>query len=1153
MYITWQSTMSLMYQIQNTLTSDGKNIASSIVTNNQQATAARTDYQYDTWGNVYSEVKYTDSSNFIQTLFAHNGPMLLATGTMNVTDADGSITPMVQQGYSYDSMGRVISATDGNGNTTSTTYDSMGRVTSVTSPAGRTVTNTYNPTLNTVLTASGTDAPVLTTYNAFGLVVSETIPSLNRTLKTYSYDNRLRLVSESNASGQTSSGVTAYTYDSLDRPTSMVRRSSTGAELYRETYSYDAYLGIQLSDSVTVVGSSGAPSITKHTLYTAWGDVLGEMTANANGSSYGYQNAFDYTGRVAEVYSDTSVSGNTLTTRYGLDYYGNIVSATDNYGTYEQHSTDLLGRKTTSIVPTNTASYTITSNTYDQLNRVTTELVSGTGYSSYKAFFYDNVGNLVREKVRNSPVGSTATYRETTYTYDADGNLTDTAIWSDANTASYTHYTYDANGRMTRQYAGMSQPYSSTMSAANYQLTQYVYNNLGQLTALIDPLGQTETCAYDANGNLITKVLRDGKVNRITYNALGSVVTDNIYANASATTPLSAKSYTYYPTGAVKSVTEYGTTMSYTYDERGNVLTETTGTTVNSYTYDTVNNRTGHTLTVGGTTVSSAGYVYDIRNRMSMVMDNQGMTSYEYNLDNTRSAEATYTGTGALISRTTYTYAVTGVLSAMETINANTTLARYSYTYYADGNIRTETDVLANTTTTYTYDNAGRLKTEVSPAGTYSYTHDAAGNRATMTENGTTTTYTYDKNNRLLMETKSGSVKTYTYDANGNMLTGDGATYTYDARGRQSGVVKGTASASYTYYPTGLRKTKLAGGANTTFVWDGSNMVLEYTNSAASGKVYVYGLTLISQGNSLYYIYNAHGDVVKYINQSGTVLRNYEYDAFGEEVNASATDVNPFRYAGQYFDSETGTYYLRARYYSPALGRFTQADKHWNTGNMLYGDDPLMLTQYIAKPSMLAIVQSSNLYVYAGNNPVIYIDPTGEIFMLVTASIGLVAGGIAGAIYSYAKNGNVRWQDVVIGAAIGGAVGLTGGAVAAYVATGSAVASTSAVVSGVGTALTASSAGGLLTVPEFVKNGSTFISWARETLEKTHQVLGLKQVQQLFELAEQYGVKITAQATDFLGHPNSAWNSAHIHLGMERIHVAVAEEAIEWIINQIGG
>ena len=135
-------------------------------------------------------------------------------------------------------------------------------------------------------------------------------------------------------------------------------------------------------------------------------------------------------------------------------------------------------------------------------------------------------------------------------------------------------------------------------------------------------------------------------------------------------------------------------------------------------------------------------------------------------------------------------------------------------------------------------------------------------------------------------------------------------------------------------------------------------MVLEYTNSASAGKVYVYGFTLISQGNSLYYIYNAHGDVVKYMNSAGTVLKSYDYDAFGEEVNASASDANPFRYAGQYFDAETGTYYLRARYYSPALGRFTQQDA-WG-----YDDptDPLSL----------------NLYVYCINNPVKYYDPNGR-------------------------------------------------------------------------------------------------------------------------------------------------------------------------------
>jgi len=151
-------------------------------------------------------------------------------------------------------------------------------------------------------------------------------------------------------------------------------------------------------------------------------------------------------------------------------------------------------------------------------------------------------------------------------------------------------------------------------------------------------------------------------------------------------------------------------------------------------------------------------------------------------------------------------------------------------------------------------------------------------------------------------------------------------------------------------------------------------MVLEYTNSAASGEVYVYGLTLISQGNSIYYIYNAHGDVVKYINASGTVLKSYEYDAFGEEVTASASDTNPFRYAGQYFDGETGTYYLRARYYSPALGRFTQQDA-WG-----YGDpaDPLSL----------------NLYVYCFGNPVRYYDPSGNIPVETVGDIASAAGSL---------------------------------------------------------------------------------------------------------------------------------------------------------------
>ena len=121
------------------------------------------------------------------------------------------------------------------------------------------------------------------------------------------------------------------------------------------------------------------------------------------------------------------------------------------------------------------------------------------------------------------------------------------------------------------------------------------------------------------------------------------------------------------------------------------------------------------------------------------------------------------------------------------------------------------------------------------------------------------------------------------------------------------------------------------------------------------------------------------------------------------EKNPSETDTNHFRYCGEYWDAETETYYLRARYYDPALGRFTQQDTHWNTANMIYGDNPqkineredrLGLKSYSFAPQISAVLQSGNLYVYCVNNPVVYVDYTGqkvsllaELWFYATASI----------------------------------------------------------------------------------------------------------------------------------------------------------------------
>ena len=182
-----------------------------------------------------------------------------------------------------------------------------------------------------------------------------------------------------------------------------------------------------------------------------------------------------------------------------------------------------------------------------------------------------------------------------------------------------------------------------------------------------------------------------------------------------------------------------------------------------------------------------------------------------------------------------------------------------------------------------------------------------------------------------------------------------------------------------------------------------------------------------------YLLTNIQGDVVGIYNDSGTKIYEYAYDAWGNIIKSSqvatggnaAHAVNPFRYRGYYYDAETGLYYLQSRYYNPEWGRFLNADC---TETFAFEQNQLM--QY-------------NIFAYCYNNPVNMADSNGYLpFFIVTGIAGAVIGGIAG----YAKTGS--WKGVATGALIGGAVGLTGGAAAAQLLAGQAVASTGAVIAG---------------------------------------------------------------------------------------------------------
>ena len=459
-----------------------------------------------------------------------------------------------------------------------------------------------------------------------------------------------------------------------------------------------------------------------------------------------------------------------------------------------------------------------------------------------------------------------------------------------------------------------------------------------------------------------------------------------------------------------------------------------------TYTYDLAGNRTSFVLTKDGETVHTIVYQYDALNRLTKVLQN-GASAATYTYDsNGNRVKLTY-GNGVT---TTYAYNKANWVTSITGKKGSTTVTRYDYTYYASGNQRSVTDK-DGVVTSYTYDGLGRLTQESETGGlTVAYTYDGAGNRSKMVVTGTenyTTTYTYDKNNRLTQESKKvGNTTTttvYTYDANGNLVkkrTPNGAEqYDYNGFDQLTVLKQGSAAMTYAYNASGIRTAKRTENSDTYFLLDGGDVVAEYTDGELTAS-YLRGINLISSttSNTKYYLHNAHGDVVALANSSGTVTKRYDYDAFGNEENPSDSDTNPFRYCGEYFDTETETYYLRARYYAPTTGRFTQQDTHWSPANAIYGDNPrkvnerqdaLGLNTYAYAPEITAIMQSGNLYVYCVNNPVQYCDSTGnavaksydsgdnDLAIMIAAIVAISAGEI---VY-FAKQNHAKGSSGKIG------------------------------------------------------------------------------------------------------------------------------------------
>ena len=244
----------------------------------------------------------------------------------------------------------------------------------------------------------------------------------------------------------------------------------------------------------------------------------------------------------------------------------------------------------------------------------------------------------------------------------------------------------------------------------------------------------------------------------------------------------------------------------------------------------------------------------------------------------------------------------------------------------------------------------------------------------------------------------------------------------------------------------GVRSSKTVGGTTYNYdtlsgkvirqSWDGNviDFIYDENNRPFAFKY---------DGTVYYYVLNVQGDVVGLLNSIGVIIAEYTYDPWGKllsintwgelpgenEWYLSTAEMNPLRYRGYYYDTETGLYYVSSRYYDPEIGRWINAD------NQIAGVGGEVL--------------GYNMFAYCMNNPVNMSDPSGNwpkwatklvaavAVVAVVAVVAAVTVATAGAGTAIAAVAVGAAKGAAIGFAVGAATGAAGGAISHRISTGS--------------------------------------------------------------------------------------------------------------------
>ncbi len=889
-----------------------------------------TTHSYDSSGN---HTLATDAAGATRS-FAYDSLGNPVTSTERRT-VGGSLQALITQSH-YDAAGRVIEQTNPAGETLTFTHDEFGAPATITDPAGDATQLIYDVRGHVARVEFADGSNRRYTYDAEGRLTS--------TIDRDGFMTRLDRPVVSTPDGMVERRVTTYADGStrILEPDVVGRPSLLVDERHNSTiYAYQPNLK-RVTDplgNLTIhrLDGAGRPIEMVDALNRAWRveyDGAGRQTRLIDPAGNARSFAYDAAGRKVSERDE-----NGLTTTFGYDVRGRLTRVIDPAGATTLFEYDEVG----------------------SLVRHTDPLGRGTGMA------YDAGGRLVR---RQRPLGQAETFA-----YDVAGNL---VAHTDFN-GQTTTLAYDSNDRLIGKHLPNGRDVLYAFTAEGRRLR-----------------AGADTFVYDARGRLVEDHKSSGEVISYTYDAAGN--------RTSVTTPAGVIRYTFDALNRLATVIDGTGTTTYSYDAVGNLASTTTpDRATTAYTYD-LRNRLTQVVTSGpGGLIASYTYTLDLAGRRTRVVEAGPGTmsrTVDYTYDTaSRLVRERIDAAGAIFDRDiSYTYDASGNRLRKTSVTAAES-ADTVYTYDANDRLLTET-----TTVTIAGAIPGEPFMFTPLVPTILLLPVAAGALALLVvwrrrafellpaRAAFNTVIVYELVAALVIlptlaeaahasampalasQPPAPDVLTYTYDNNGNMLTRSNGlatdSYTYDPENRlisadvQIAPVSGRHRVDFAYDADGARTSRTVNGVTTSFLVDKSGDLSQVLVENTAGNVvqYTYGLEVINQtragSGARFYHFDGHHSTRQLTDETGAVTDTYDYDAFGVQLFGTGTTPNDFRYTGQQFDPNIGFYYMRARYYAQAMGRFITTDPFDGVDF-----DPPSLHRYL----------------YASADPVNRWDPSGEM------------------------------------------------------------------------------------------------------------------------------------------------------------------------------